>query len=225
MSYVLNTKTFYEGCYLASISCAVMSAKFPELSFEHCWDGINYSVQDGFGSRGTVTFKNNFCVCAVRSDDSERLSYSFPYTYYFENCPDEIFQLAEQEALQYLLDEQNEAILPVVTACFWSNGENLESNDSWDDVFINGGDLLIPQLSAFEIGLEHWKNYYEMDMAELNLVIRLFKEKLSNPDQDIRLVDDEDVLSRYGLEGFNEAKQLLGSMRIYLDESNSSHND
>ena len=35
MSYALNVKTLYEGCYLASIACAVMSAKFPELSFEH----------------------------------------------------------------------------------------------------------------------------------------------------------------------------------------------
>ena len=44
MSYDVNVKTLYEGCYLASISCAVMSAKFPELSFEHSWDGTSYSV-------------------------------------------------------------------------------------------------------------------------------------------------------------------------------------
>ena len=217
MDYILSVKTLYEGCYLASISCAVMSAKFPELSFEHSWDGINYSVQDGFGSRGTVTFQDNFCVCAFRSDNSERLSNSYPYTYYFENCPNRIFQLAEEEALQYLLDENNGVVLPVITACFWSDGNNLESNDSWDDIFSNGGDILIPQLSSFEIGLEHWKNYYEMDSEELNLVVRLFKERVSNLNQDIRLVEDVKILSKYGLEGLNEAKQLLESMRIYLD--------
>ncbi|MDG3132527.1 hypothetical protein MKL26_05765 [Streptococcus suis] len=215
--YDLDVKTLYEGCYLASISCAVMSAKFPELSFEHSWDGISYSVQDGFGSRGTITFQNNFCVCVFRSDNSERLRNSISYTHYFENCPDKIFKLAKEEALQYLLDETDGVVLPVITACFWSNGNKLESNDNWNDIFSNGGDILIPQLSAFEIGLEHWKNYYEMDTAELNLVVRLFKEKISNPDQDIRLVDDIDVLSRYGLEGFKEAKQSLESMRIYLN--------
>lgn len=217
MAYVLSFKTLYEGCYLASISCAVMSAKFSELSFEHYWDGNNYSVQDGFGSRGIVTFQNNFCVCAFRADNSERLNNSYPYTHYFENCPDRIFQLAEEEALQYLLDENNGVILPVITACFWSNGNTLESNDSWHDIFSNGGDILIPQLSAFEIGLEHWKNYYEMDLEELNLVVRLFKERVSKPNQDIRLEGAIEILSRYGPEGLNEAKQLLESMRIYLD--------
>lgn len=217
MSYDLNVKTLYEGCYLAGISCAVMSAKFPELSFEHSWDGINYSVQDGFGSRGTVTFKNNFCVCAFRADNSNRLKTYHTYKRYFENCPDEIFQLAEEETLQYLLDESNGAIFPVITACFWSNENNLESNDSWNDIFSNGGDILIPQLSSFEIGLEHWKNYYEMDIAELNLVVKLFKAKVSNPAHDIRLVDDVEILSKYGIEGFNEAKQLLESMCIYID--------
>lgn len=217
MSYILNVKTLHEGCYLASISCAVMSAKFPELSFEHYWDGINYSVQDGFGNRGTITFQNDFCVCAVRSDNSERLRNSIPYTYYFENCPEKIIQLAEKEALQYLLDETDGVVLPIITACFWSNGNKLESNDSWSDVFSNGGDILIPQLSTFEIGLEHWKNYYEMDMAELDLVVRLFKERMSNPNQDIRLVGGLDVLSRYGTEGIEESKKLLESMRIYLD--------
>lgn len=217
MDYVLSVKTLYEGCYLAGISCAVMSAKFPELSFEHCWDGINYSVQDGFGSRGTVTFQDNFCVCAFRSDNSERLSKFYPYTHYFENCPSRILRLAEEEVLQYLLDENNGVILPVITACFWSNGNKLESNDSWDDIFSNGGDILIPQLSSFEIGLEHWKNYYEMDLEELNLVVRIFKERVANPNRDIRLVDDVEILARYGLEGLSEAKQLLESMRIYLD--------
>ncbi|NQK68599.1 hypothetical protein HO483_10255 [Streptococcus suis] len=217
MTYVLNVNNLYEGCYLASISCAVMSAKFPELSFEHSWDGMNYSVQDGFGTRGTVTFKNDFCIGVFRKDNSDRLIQSYPYTHYFKNCPDEIFQLAVEETLQYFLDNNNGVVLPVITACFWNNENILESNDNWDDVFSNGGDILIPQLSAFEIGLEHWKNYYEMDSAELNLVVRLLKERISNLEQDVRIVNDGEVLTRYGLEGFNEAKHLLESMRIYVD--------
>ena len=217
MSYALNVKTLYEGCYLASISCAVMSAKFPELTFEHSWDRTSYSVQDGFGSRGTVTFENDVCVCAIRSDNSERLSRFIPYTYYFENCPVQNFRLAEEETLQYLLDERNGEILPVITACFWNNGNELESNDSWKDIFSNGGDILIPQLSSFEIGLEHWKNYYGMNKAELNLVVKLFKEKVSNPQQDIKLTDDVEILSKYGLEGFKQAKELLEGMCIYMD--------
>ena len=76
---------------------------------------------------------------------------------------------------------------------------------------------MIPQLSSFKIGLEHWKNYYGMNTAELNLVVKLFKEKVSNPQQDIRLADDVEILSKYGLEGFKEAKGLLEGMCIYVD--------
>ena len=76
---------------------------------------------------------------------------------------------------------------------------------------------MIPQLSSFEIGLEHWKNYYDMNKAELNLVVKLFKEKVSNPQQDIKLTDDVEILSKYGLEGFKQAKELLEDMCIYMD--------
>ena len=56
-----------------------------------------------------------------------------------------------------------------------------------------------------------------MNTAELNLVVKLFKEKVSNPQQDIRLADDVEILSKYGLEGFKEAKKLLEGMGIYMD--------
>lgn len=217
MVYDLYIKTLYEGCYLASISCAVMSAKFPELSFEHSWDGINYSVQDGFGSRGTITFQNTFCVGAFRSDNSERLNIPVPYSKFFVNCPTELLQLAERETLQYLLENSNGEVLPLITACFWGDYINLESNDSWETVFSNGGSIVIPQLSAFEIGLEHWRNYYEMSDSELNLVKKLFRMKMSNPNIHIFLDnDDVELLSQYGLEGFEEAGELLKAMDIYI---------
>ena len=102
MSYDVNVKTLYEGCYLASISCAVMSAKFPELSFEHSWDGASYSVQDGFGSRGTVTFQNDVCVCAIRSDNSERLSH-FKIFDWLRKRPCNIYWMKGMEKFSQLL--------------------------------------------------------------------------------------------------------------------------
>ena len=56
-----------------------------------------------------------------------------------------------------------------------------------------------------------------MNKAELNLVVKLFKEKVSNPQQNIKLTDDVEILSKYGLEGFKEAKELLEGMCIYVD--------
>jgi len=57
-------ETLWKGCILASIAHAIMVSHYPEFSNEHSWDGINYSVQDTSGTRGTITFHSEYCVGA-----------------------------------------------------------------------------------------------------------------------------------------------------------------
>lgn len=60
----------YIGCLIASISHAIMTNVYPELSYEQSWDGANYSIQNSSGMRGTITFENDFCVGAIRNEMS-----------------------------------------------------------------------------------------------------------------------------------------------------------
>jgi hypothetical protein len=40
----LNKNNIWNGCILASIAHAIMVAQYPELSYEHSWDGENYNI-------------------------------------------------------------------------------------------------------------------------------------------------------------------------------------
>lgn len=87
----------WEGCLLASIAHAIMVAHYPEQANEHSWDGMNYSIQDSSGTRGTVTFCSEYFVAAFRNEDSERVSHINNIKQakeYFEGSPKEIINLA-----------------------------------------------------------------------------------------------------------------------------------
>ncbi|MEK4700189.1 hypothetical protein MKX47_11380 [Solibacillus sp. FSL R7-0668] len=72
----LNKNNLWSGCILASVAHAIMVAHYPELSYEHSWDGDNYSVVDDSGGRGTITFKDNYFVGAFRNDNFPRTDIS-----------------------------------------------------------------------------------------------------------------------------------------------------
>jgi hypothetical protein len=49
-----------------------MVAHYSEVSNEHSWDGMNYSVQDSAGTRGTITFRQDCYIETFRFNNSER---------------------------------------------------------------------------------------------------------------------------------------------------------
>jgi len=70
----LSKEELWKGCILASLAHAIMVAHHPNLSNEHSWDELNYSVQDSSGGRGTITFSLDYVVAAFRNDNSHRLN-------------------------------------------------------------------------------------------------------------------------------------------------------
>lgn len=55
---------------MAYIIHAIMNSKYLELSNEHSWDNMNYSVQDSMGTRATITFLDNKVVAAFQKYES-----------------------------------------------------------------------------------------------------------------------------------------------------------
>lgn len=102
----------WKGCIFTSIAHAIMTAHYPEFSHESSWDGMNYSLQDSQGARGTVTFHPEHVVAAFQDINSERdvkeaLSY-------FENAGEKVKEIAEAETLQYLLEDIDGRAMPFV---------------------------------------------------------------------------------------------------------------
>ena len=61
----------------------------------------------------------------------------------FSDAPDNIKQLADMEALQYLLFEIEGIVLPVATTAFWLDSEGLFIfDDSIDEFWENGGEFI-----------------------------------------------------------------------------------
>ena len=207
----------WRGCILACIAHAIMVAHYPELSHEHSWDGINYCVQNSAGIRGTVSFKNNYCVAAFRNDNSGRRINTFGYTYasdYFKNANAEIVELAETETLQYLLDYVDGQPKPVITAGFWGYESLLFSIDDYDEMLRNGGCLLDRQMMDVEQAISSWKVYYGMSEQQLCLLKSIYVQKIENPTKQI-------VLSKAEIEMIGIADEHgLDESRISFEEIN-----
>ena len=200
---------------LASIAHAIMVAHYPKISNEHSWDGINYNVQDNEGARGTITFDNKFCVGAFRYDNSDRAKAISNFKQYFEGAPRDIVKLAENEALQYLLDDIEGEILPSITTSFWGIGEDFFTLDSIKDMNKNGGFLLEKQLMDVDIAIKSWEEYYDMSSKQSELLKIVFDRKINQRDERILLSKDEiKLIGTKDREGLKESRILFKEMGI-----------
>ncbi len=174
----------WEGAVLGSIVHAIMAARYPELSHEQSWDGMNYNVQDSMGSRGTVSFSGERLVGTFFDAQSSRNPFQSGETYdlamALRKMPPEHRRLAEAEALQYVLQEYRGVATPIVTAVFWSEGAYLAAAEPWRQVYENGARLIRIQLLDTAVALQEWQRVYSMSTPALELATKLFEAKRRN---------------------------------------------
>ena len=211
----------WKGCILASIAHAIMVAHYPELSNEHSWDGINYNVQDSEGVRGTITFGLEYCVgafCNYNSDRIKMLKNTSMVEDYFRSVPKEIINIAENEALQYLLEEVDGENIPIITTMFWGGREKFFGIDSLEDMYYNGVFLLKRQLLEFENAIESWIEYYDMSSQQSELLKAIFNRKIYTKSQNI-ILSKEDIqkIGTIDANGLMESKQSFKEIGIILE--------
>ena len=209
-------KQLWEGCILASIAHAIMVAQFPFLSNEHSWDNVNYSVQDSNGIRGTVTFVENKLVAAFRND--KRISSDIEALNYFQGAPKDIIKIAKEETLQYLLEEVNGTVVPLITTAIWGDETTLLSIDTLEELYKNGGELLKRQLMDTHSAIQSWREYYEMNEEQVNLLENLYERKILNPEKIIYLTESE--IRMIGIDdedGLFESKESFNELNIVLE--------
>lgn len=209
----------WRGCILATIAHAIMVSHYPELSNEHSWDGINYSVQDSAGARGTITFDSEYCVAAFRDENSLRINSGSNVNKYFKGAPEEIVILAHGESLQYLLDNVGGKAKPLITTAFWGKGKKLFAVDLFEDILENGGFLLEKQTMAFDEAIEAWKEYYDMSSEQCKLLRIVYERKIAEPIKELTLTKNDIALIGTGdQEGLNESKTSFGEISIVWEE-------
>ena len=92
---------------------------YPELNYEHSWDGINYSMNDSQGCRATITFHADYIIAVFQ--DIHKVDWNIDALNFFDGASEEIIQIANNEALQYVLEDVEGAIKPVISTAFWGN--------------------------------------------------------------------------------------------------------
>ncbi|SFB38166.1 hypothetical protein [Clostridium frigidicarnis] len=200
----------WQGCISASIAHAIMVAHYPELSNEHSWDGINYNIQDNEGARGTITFNSEYCVGAFRNDNSDRIktiNNAKQAKEYFVGAPKDVVNLAENEALQNLLENVEGKAVPIITTAFWGVGENIFTIDSEEAMHQNGVFLLERQLMDFDSSIESWAEYYDMSLKQCDLLKTIFNKKINPKVGDIILSkDDIQQIGTSDINGLEESR-------------------
>lgn len=150
----------WKGAILGTIAHAIRVTSNPDFSHEQSWDGSNYSVQDSMGSRGTISFAKERIVGVFFDKDSPRNPFRSGQAYDLDSLlagmPTEHLSIANNEALQYVLQEYGGTAMPIITAAFWSAGDYLTAAEPWSQVFVHGAHLIRIQLQEHSaiIGIE-----------------------------------------------------------------------
>ncbi len=185
------------GAILSSIAHAIYVGRVPLLSHEQSWDGCNYSVQDSAGSRGTISFNDDKFVAVFFDASSDRNPFrgnqKIDAERYLVGLPQELRLLAQDEAMQYVLEEVNENAIPIITTAFWGDGKDayIQAGEEWADVYAHGAWLVRNQLLKTAEALDAWKSDLELTPTELALVSELFKLKTDHPNETIVLTKEQ----------------------------------
>ena len=189
----MNTtkEDMFNGCLIASIAHAIMTNVYPDLSYEQSWDGINYSIQNSTGLRGTITFESHYCIGAIRDDKSVIISSGVDIQNHLSCFPQNIKNKAYEETLQYLLLERQGVISPCITSIFWADDTALHfekryiENLKRDIILFEN--LMLPK----EIAINKWKKYYGMDSNNTKLLNDLYQIKKENLISKISLNEEQ----------------------------------
>ncbi|MFV1457233.1 hypothetical protein [Bacillus mycoides] len=211
----INRIDLWKGSILKSIAHAINVGNYPELSYESSWDNFNYNLQDGEGTRGTITFHPDFCIAAFQDLNSERSQQVKDPLYYLEGASDKLKEVAQQETFQYLLEDVEGETIPLVTSAFWIENDNAYSIDTFEEFQKHGGFLIEMQLEDITSLMEILEEEYEMTEQQLNLLQLIFDKKINAPEEKIVLSEGEvDIIDISEEEGRDESEELFKELNI-----------
>lgn len=203
------------GCIRSSIAHAIMVNCYPELSYEQSWDGNNFSVQDGSGRRGTITFLDNYCVGAIRNEMGLQILGFDAIVKRMCNFPNVVQTAAKTEALQYLLVNQNGAVIPSATSLFWCDDTRLYVCQGCEKDFLADITLFKTCFLTLETASKVLVDYYNMDNAAYYLFRWLIEQKGDSLSK--RIILSAEHRKMFPGIGMNDAcLESLSELNIYI---------
>jgi hypothetical protein len=87
--------------------------------------------------------------------------------------------------IQYVLEEIDGEVVPLITSSIWCHANGMYSNDNVHELLLNGFNNLAFQLSEFEEAIEKIVENYEMNEKQVVLLRELFMQKIGCPQDKI----------------------------------------
>ncbi len=211
----------WRGATLRTIAHAISLAHDPTLSYEVFWENLNYTRQDSAGSRGAITFAENYAVGAFFDEHSSRNPFrsanpgGYDLASFFVGIPVEQLSRLQEETLQYLVEEYGGELKPVITSAFWSEEESLSAAEPWDEVYRHGAHLIRIEIMDEEAALAALQSEYEFPASQMTLLHSLFTRRVTGFDNHLILDQSEyATLTFNGIIGLDESKRLLETINI-----------
>lgn len=173
-----DTEILYNRCILASIAHAIMVGEYDLLSAEQSWDGSDYLFQNMEGVRGVISFKDDYFVCVIQNC-KEYISNEKEIVDKLLNGADRYIQeLAKNNALQYLLTDDENPPQPSASAIFWGTGNMIFSEYHEQQVIEISDNIILSYLYNESDAIKYWSDYYEMTMEQYELMLEIYRRKV-----------------------------------------------
>jgi hypothetical protein len=179
------------GAVLGSIVHATVQPRF--AMFFEGWMGDVHQLNDWEGTSGVVVHFTGGAVGAFYDVHSvhQRAWLLENQQSFFRGMPVDLRAIADKLALQYMLQDVDGKVVPLVTAVFWSTGERLSAAVPWEEFMENGGHILRTHLMDRAASLAEWAMGYGMTAEEVALAERVFDRKQAAKSSWIDLTEDE----------------------------------
>lgn len=176
----VTAEALYRRCIYAAVAHGIMNGKYPELAVEQSWDGSNYSFQNLCGVRGTVSFSDKAFVCLFRNDRDFIIGAENICSTLLKGADEKILGLARNEAMLYLLEDNNGTAAPAASAAFWSSGGHICSNQTESELLELSEETLIPLTSDHKKTVEYWAECLEMTDEQQKTANEIYKQRLDS---------------------------------------------
>lgn len=119
-------------------------------------------------------------------------------------------QLAQDETLQCLLEEDDGEIYPVVSTAFWSVEDRLTGAEPWEDIVTHGAHIIAIEMMEIAVALPEIENDYDFSPDQIALVQSLYERRRGMLESSIILTSEERAaLVSHGDDGLEECREML----------------
>jgi len=171
------------------------------------------------GSRGVITFIAHKIIGAFFESNSSRNPFytrnNYELEVLFKGMPSYLLEIAHKETLQYMLDDYDGTIIPMITSIFWSEENRLFAAESWSQVFTHGAHLIRSELMSSDTALVEYQDAYELSPQKISVIQSLFNRRITTQTTLLQLSKSEyELLTNDGGEGIDDCRDLLQAIGI-----------